>query len=98
MSSYDDLMTDKMFSGIEYLLENITEPSEEEEILMDKVIDAWSRITKKEALPTKIPKKNIAGKINCEECEDGIISYTISSCNGHLSGKCSTTGCLCWDE
>jgi phage FluMu protein Com len=35
------------------------------------------------------------GKIECPKCK-GILSFTISSYNGHIWGKCEMGGCLSW--
>ena len=40
-------------------------------------------------------KKNVAGSIFCDACEDGVIRYTVHY-NGHIHGHCSTPNCLSW--
>lgn len=40
-------------------------------------------------------KTDIIGAIRCPVC-DNILSYTISSYNGHIWGKCHTDCCIGW--
>lgn len=39
--------------------------------------------------------ESLTGEIECPACGKSLC-YSISSYNGHLWGKCSTEGCLCW--
>lgn len=39
-----------------------------------------------------------AGVIDCPVCQDGKLSYSVASYNGHMWGKCSTKGCVAWME
>ena len=39
-----------------------------------------------------------ASTMPCPKCGTGVVSYSVTSCNGHLHGVCSTPRCLAWME
>lgn len=43
------------------------------------------------------PEQLVRGTEPCPVC-GGIINYTISSHNGHTSGKCQSDNCIIWIE
>jgi hypothetical protein len=40
-------------------------------------------------------KSRSAGHVECPKCK-GKLGYSIARSNGHVWGKCETTGCLSW--
>lgn len=38
------------------------------------------------------------GSITCPSCDGGTLRYSVASYNGHMHGRCSTTGCVSWME
>ena len=42
---------------------------------------------------TFVPEKDITGKMTCPVCSNGVMTYGISSYNGHRDAQCST-GCF----
>lgn len=42
--------------------------------------------------------RGVGGEMPCPCCKDGILRYSIAAYNGHIWGKCSTTGCAQWIE
>jgi hypothetical protein len=45
----------------------------------------------------KVAEKDIEDSMICPECGK-VLSYRISSLNGHIWGKCETDKCICWME
>lgn len=41
--------------------------------------------------------KNWSGSRTCPVCS-GVLHLSISSCNGHVHGRCETSGCVHWME
>lgn len=37
------------------------------------------------------------GEVKCPLCSQGMIRYSVASCNGHMHGRC-TSGCVSWME
>lgn len=37
-----------------------------------------------------------AGSVKCPCCEGGTLHYSVAGYNGHMHGRCSTTGCVSW--
>ena len=42
--------------------------------------------------------KTAHGAVDCPACGTGTLSWSISGYNGHMHGRCSTSGCLNWME
>lgn len=40
-------------------------------------------------------KNRSAGQVKCPKCS-GNLSYSIARSNGHIHGRCDTSGCLAW--
>jgi hypothetical protein len=38
------------------------------------------------------------GAIPCPSCEGGTLHYSVAGYNGHMHGRCTTTGCVSWME
>ena len=38
------------------------------------------------------------GSLICPSCGTGTINYSVASVNGHIWGRCSTSGCAAWME
>jgi len=58
------------------------------------------KIRKAQPLIAELKKKHPeggGGTVPCPVCE-GVLYYSISSCNGHCHGKCETDKCFFWME
>jgi len=68
-------------------------------ITVDDAVPAIIAIRKKHNLTAgrRKPKTDINDSIKCPVCSR-VLSYSISSYNGHIWGKCKTPGCLAWME
>ena len=44
--------------------------------------------------------KGVGGSSSCPcpVCNKGTIKYSVASSNGHMHGRCTTEGCICWME
>jgi hypothetical protein len=40
--------------------------------------------------------RGFADSMACPSCKTGTLRYSISGCNGHIHGQCSTNGCAAW--
>lgn len=40
-------------------------------------------------------KNRSAGQVECPKCK-GLLGYSIARSNGHIHGRCETSGCLAW--
>ena len=49
-------------------------------------------------LAVTLGKKGERGEMKCPCCQDGKLSFGNSAYNGHLQMKCSTDGCVSWQE
>lgn len=38
------------------------------------------------------------GAVPCPGCQGGTLRYSVAGYNGHMHGKCSTSGCVSWME
>ena len=49
---------------------------------------------------TKGIVKGVGGNSStpCTACLDGTICYSVAKSNGHMHGRCTTSGCVCWME
>lgn len=48
--------------------------------------------------PWKEGCSSSAGEIACPICEKGRLSFSRASSNGHIWARCSTEGCVAWQE
>ena len=64
---------------------------------LKKLIDIM-KLTRVAILEFENTTKGYRKEIKCPGCEDGIVRYSISSSNGHISAKCSTKDCVSWIE
>lgn len=80
---------------------SLTEAAEEADgsiVRMNKTIKA--RHAAKEDATSKGFGKGHGGigSIPCPCCEGGTLRYSVASYNGHMHGRCSTSGCVSWRE
>lgn len=62
-----------------------------------QTMEARTRIRTAAGYSGTKPTRDLRGSIECPRCK-GTLGYSVSSYNGHIWGRCSTSGCLAWME
>lgn len=74
--------------------EEIEQHEREVDLAVDRLL---ARLPLIEQLKSEHRGKNWSGSIVCPEC-GGTLNLSHAASNGHVSGRCSTEGCLAWME